>query len=123
MNDKNYKKPDNLNDPCRVDLKAIQMLRNKISHYSNILGKQSPYKPKDNNYYSIYYLGYNAICHWSIFLFNKDLTSPLKQKINKMIDETNEKYQTRFDISIIRNKKNQIILYFDEYLRYCTSTL
>lgn len=105
MNYKNYKKPNNLNDPCRVDLKAIQMLRNKISHHSNILGKQSPYKPKDNNYYSIYYLGYNAICHWSKFLFNKDLTSPLKQKINKMIDETNEKYQTRFDISIIRNKK------------------
>lgn len=39
MKGKSYKKATLAFDPCRTYLKAIQMLRNKISHYSNILGK------------------------------------------------------------------------------------
>lgn len=56
------------------------MLRNKISHHSNILGKQSPYIVK-GKFYSIFFLGYISICHWSNFLFNENLTLPLRQKI------------------------------------------
>lgn len=80
MEGKPYKKPKGLMDPSRVDLKSIHMLRNKISHHSNILGKQSPYIVK-GKFYSIFFLGYISICHWSNFLFNENLTLPLRQKI------------------------------------------
>lgn len=103
MEGKKYKKPKEANDPSRVDLKAILMLRNKISHHSNILGKQSPFIVNEIPY-SIFLLGYFSICHWSNFLFNKDITEPLKQKIDKIIKDINLEYNTTFDFSIICNK-------------------
>lgn len=104
MEGKPYKKPKGLMDPSRVDLKSIHMLRNKISHHSNILGKQSPYIVK-GKFYSIFFLGYISICHWSNFLFNENLTLPLRQKIDEIIEETNTEYNTKFDFSIIHNRK------------------
>lgn len=70
MGGKPYKRPKGVMDPSRVDLKAVHMLRNKISHHSNILGKQSPYIVKGKSY-SIVFLGYISICHWLNFLFNE----------------------------------------------------
>lgn len=104
MKGKSYKKPKEVMDPSRVDLKAIHMLRNKISHHSNILGKQSPYIVK-GKLYSIVFLGYISICHWSNFLLNENLTLPLRQKIDEIIEETNIEYNTKFDFSIIHNRK------------------
>ena len=81
MEGKPYKKPKGLMDPSRVDLKSIHMLRNKISHHSNILGKQSPYIVK-GKFYSIFFLGYISICHWSNFLFMKSKSDKLIQRIS-----------------------------------------
>ncbi len=104
MEGKPYKKPKGAMEPSRVDLKAIHMLRNKISHHSNILGKRSPYIVKRKSY-SIFLLGYISICHWSNFLFNENITIPLRQKIDKIIEETNTEYNIKFDFSIIHNRK------------------
>lgn len=104
MEGKPYKKPKEVMAPSRVDLKAIHMLRNKISHHSNILGKQSPYIVK-GKLYSIVFLGYISICHWTNFLLNENLTLPLRQKIDEIIEETNTEYNTKFDFSIIHNRK------------------
>jgi hypothetical protein len=79
------------------------MLRNKISHHSNILGKKSPYNVK-GKFHSIYYLGYISICHWSLFLFGENLTLPLRNKIDKIIYEINNEFNTNFNFSIIHNR-------------------
>lgn len=103
MEGKPYKKTKRESDPSRVDLKAIHMLRNKISHHSNILGKQSPYIVK-GKFYSIFYLGYQSICHWSAFLYNEEVALPLREKIDNIIDQVNKEYDTDFDFSIIQNR-------------------
>lgn len=38
------------------------------------------------------------------FLFNENLT-PLRQRIDEIIEETNTEYNTKFDFSIIHNRK------------------
>lgn len=104
MEGKPYKKVKGAMDPSRTDLKAIHMLRNKISHHSNILGKQSPYIVK-GKFYSIYSLGYVSICHWSSLLFKDNLTLSLRQKIENILVEVNKEYNTTFNFSIIYNRK------------------
>ena len=91
MEGKPYKKPKGAKDPSKVDLKVIHMLCNKISYHSNILGKRSPYIVKGRSW-SIFLLGYISICYWSNFLFNKNITLPLRQKIDEIIEETNIEY-------------------------------
>jgi hypothetical protein len=73
------------------------MLRNKISHHSNILGKKSPYNVK-GKFHSIYYLGYISISHWN--LFGENLTLPLRNEIDKIIYEINNEFNTNFNFSI-----------------------
>lgn len=99
MKGKSYKKATSAFDPCRTYLKAIQMLRNKISHHSNILGKKSPYHVKGNSY-SIYFIGYYGISAWASFLLNDSNTSiRLKKEVKNTIRKINRTYNTTFDFS------------------------
>ena len=99
MKGKSYKKATSAFDPCRTYLKAIQMLRNKISHHSNILGKKSPYHVKGNSY-SIYFIGYYDISAWTSFLLNDSNTSiRLKKEVKNTIRKINRTYNTTFDFS------------------------
>lgn len=104
MKGKPFRKVKDKNDPSSVDLKSIQILRNKISHHSNILGKQSPYVIH-GEIKSIYFSGYNAICRWFKFLYDDDPTVRLLNEMSDEINKINEIYNTAFDFSIISNKK------------------
>jgi|GEM_PF-1856496 abortive infection bacteriophage resistance protein len=104
MENNSYKKAKGSMNPSRIDLKAVHMLRNKISHHSNILGKQSPYIVR-GQFYSIFFLGYISICRWSNFLFKENLTLSLRKKMDEVIEKTNKEYNTMFDFSIIHNRK------------------
>lgn len=105
MKGKNYKKAISVFDPCKIYLKAIQMLRNKISHHSNILGKKSPYYIK-NYSYSIYFIGYYGISAWAKFLLDDaDFSQRLKKEVKKIIKEINHLYNTSFDFAIFMCKK------------------
>jgi len=88
MNGKNYKIPISTFDPTRVYLKSIQMLRNKISHHSNILGKKSPFHIRGHSY-SIYFIGYYGISAWASFLLNEsNISNRLKNEINITIKKS-----------------------------------
>ena len=104
MEEKPYKRSLNNNDPSRINLLAICMLRNKVSHHSNILGKQSPYIVS-NKLFSIYYLGFISLYKWNLFLYNTNITLPLQRKINDCIVKVNDKFNTNFDSQLIKNKK------------------
>jgi abortive infection bacteriophage resistance protein len=87
-------------------LKSIQMLRNKISHHNNILGKESAFiingYPK-----SIYQAGIEGIEAWSkLLLIDTDTPQRIRQNVNKIIAEINKTYMVSFTISIIINKKH-----------------
>lgn len=104
MNGKNYKKPISAFDPTRVYLKSIQMLRNKISHHSNILGKKSPFHIRGHSY-SIYFIGYYGISAWASFLLNEsDISNRLKNEIEITIKKINSHYGTQFTFSIFMCK-------------------
>lgn len=104
MNGKPFRKVKDKSDPSSVDLKSIHMLRNKVSHHSNILGKQSPYVIHEETK-SIYFSGYNVICRWFKFLYNDDPTVRLLKEMNEEINKINKIYNTTFDFSIISNRK------------------
>lgn len=104
MDGKIYVKTNSILNPSRVYLKAIQMLRNKISHHSNILGKKSPFNVKGINY-SIYLIGYYGISAWASFLFDDNNKSRyLKNEINEIIKKINFIYNTEFDFFIFMCK-------------------
>lgn len=104
MNGKNYKKPITAFDPTKVYLKSIQMLRNKISHHSNILGKKSPFHIRGHSY-SIYFIGYYGISAWVSFLLNEpDISNRLKNEIDMAIKKINNLYETQFTFSIFMCK-------------------
>lgn len=104
MNGLSYKKGKTPNDPTKTHLKAIQMLRNKISHHSNILGKRTPFFIKGRNY-SIYFIGYSGICLWKSFLLNDNsVTANIHKEINSVIAQINSRYNTQLEFSIFMNK-------------------
>lgn len=85
-------------------LKSIQMLRNKISHHNNILGKESAFiisgYPK-----SIYQAGIEGIEAWSKLLLNDTATPQrIRKDIKKIIEEINEDCEVSFTTNIIINK-------------------
>lgn len=76
------------------------MLRNKISHHSNILGKKSPFHIRGHSY-SIYFIGYYSISAWASFLLNDlDTFNRIKNEINLAIEKINLLYYTQFSFEI-----------------------